>query len=283
MQASGELTTSSRVQKGIITFLVLTLALSTLGWLLAISTDETPLILMVAPAIAALITRFVYRRNFRDLGWGWRGSTGTRFALLAYALPLAIGAVIYGATWLTVRSAWSSEDGAGDFLVSFLVAASAGMLINCLFAFGEELGWRGFLVPELARLTNFRNTVLISGLIWAFWHYPLIFFAADLVEFSETPLWFAVPSFTLIIVVVSIVFTWLRLMSGSVWPAVILHASHNNFSLGFFADRTSESGAAPYIVTEVGLGLLIAWVVIAYLFWRKRSELPVASASPSTA
>ena len=283
MQASGELTTPSRVKKGIITFLVLTLALSTIGWILAIATDEVPVLLLYAPGIAALVTRFLYQRNFRDLGWGWGGSTGSRLALLAYAMPLAIAVVIYGATWLIVQGAWSSDDGAGANLTSFLVAASAGVVFNCLFAFGEELGWRGFLVPELAKLTNFSNTVLISGLIWAFWHFPLIFFAAELFEFSETPLWFAVPSFTLIIVIVSVVFTWLRLMSGSVWSAVILHASHNNFSLGLFADRTSESGAAPYIVTEVGVGLLIAWVVIAYLFWRKRSQLPVASASPSTA
>ena len=271
------MTSTICVRRGILTFLLLTFALSTIGWILVIATDEVQISLLYAPGIAALVTRFLYQRNFRDLGWGWEGSRGTRLALLAYAMPLAIAVVIYGATWLIVPDAWSSDDGTAANLTSFVVAASAGVLFNCIFAFGEELGWRGFLVPELAKLTSFRNVVLISGLIWAVWHYPLIFFAADLFEFSETPLWFAVPSFTLIIVIVSVVFAWLRLMSGSVWPAVILHASHNNFSLGFFADRTSESGTAPYIVTEVGVGLLVAWMIIAYVFWRKRSALPVAS------
>lgn len=238
-------TSTEQIKRGIITFLLLTLALSTVGWILAVVTDEVQLSLLFAPAIAALVTRFLYQRNIRDLGWGWGGSTGTRLALLSYALPLAIAVVLYSGTWLIVGGAWSSDDGAGSNLTSFLVAASAGVLLQCVFAFGEELGWRGFLVPELAKLMNFRSVVLISGLIWAAWHYPLIFFAAELSEFSETPLWFAVPSFTLVIVAVSVVFAWMRLASGSVWPAVILHGSHNNFSLTYFADRTSETGAAP--------------------------------------
>ena len=278
MEASGGLATSRSVKKGIITFLVITFSISAPGWVLAISTDQVPLILVFAPTIAALITKFVYQRNLRDLGWGWGGWKGTRYALLAYALPLGIGVVIYGGTWLAVRGAFSSDDGVGAILVTFLLAATGGMLLNCIFAFGEELGWRGFLVPQLAKVTSFPITVLISGLIWALWHYPLIFFAAELFEYSDAPAWFALPSFTLVIVVVSVIIAWLRLKTRSLWPAVILHASNNNFNSGFLGDLTSSSGTAPYIVTEVGVGLLLAWGIVAYLFWRRRTELPMASA-----
>jgi len=74
----------------------------------------------------------------------------------------------------------------------------------------------------------------------------------------------------------------MRLKTGSLWPAVILHASQNNFNLGFLNELTSDSGVAPYIVTEVGVGLLAAWGAVAYLFWRRRSELPMASEPPIT-
>ncbi len=107
---------------------------------------------------------------------------------------------------------------------------------------------------------------------------PPIFFAAELFEYSDAPAWFALPSFTLVIVVVSVIIAWLRLKTRSLWPAVILHASNNNFNSGFLGDLTSSSGTAPYIVTEVGVGLLLAWRIVAYLFWRRRTELPMASA-----
>ena len=40
-------------------------------------------------------------------------------------------------------------------------------------ATGEEIGWRGFLVPELAKVLPFTGVALVSGLIWASWHYPI--------------------------------------------------------------------------------------------------------------
>lgn len=64
--------------------------------------------------------------------------------------------------------------------------------------------------------------------------------------------------FTLSLTVVSIFLAWLRLKTGSVWPAVIAHGSHNSLTLNFFNNMTSQEGAAPYIAGEIGVGLLVA-------------------------
>ena len=76
------------------------------------------------------------------------------------------------------------------------------------------------------------------------------------------------PVFTLSLVVVSVFLAWLRLKTGSVWPAIIAHGSHNSFTLTFFNDLTSQSGIAPYVAGEVGIGLLVVWGVVAGVFWR---------------
>ena len=92
------------------------------------------------------------------------------------------------------------------------------MKYRCKFvnaATGEEIGWRGFLVPELARVLPFTGVALVSGLIWASWHYaitPVVYRSVGV------PAWFWLPTFTFAAVAISFAQTWLRLKTGSVWP-----------------------------------------------------------------
>ena len=58
-------------------------------------------------------------------------------------------------------------------LVLLGVAVLAAPLINSFFTFGEEFGWRAYLQPKLMPL-GFRKAMLLMGLIWGVWHWPLI-------------------------------------------------------------------------------------------------------------
>jgi uncharacterized protein len=57
------------------------------------------------------------------------------------------------------------------------VVITPGLLGGIFLALGEEIGWRGLLVPQLARLTTFTKTALLSGGIQAVWHWPFVLFA----------------------------------------------------------------------------------------------------------
>jgi membrane protease YdiL (CAAX protease family) len=96
-------------------------------------------------------------------------------------------------------------------------------------------------------------------------------------ESSSTPrslAAFSLVAFTLLAIASSFIYAWLRLKSGSLWTAVLLHASHNAFIQGFF-DRVSRSdGAAQYLIGEFGIVTVASIVVVAWLFWRRRGELP---------
>jgi membrane protease YdiL (CAAX protease family) len=88
---------------------------------------------------------------------------------------------VYALTWLTGLGAFSTDVLAPDqSLAGFVVSnATLGFLLSLVSALGEEIGWRGFLVSELAKLTTFAKTSLISGAIWAVWrlsrrHAPLV-------------------------------------------------------------------------------------------------------------
>lgn len=263
-------------------FLVITYALSSLFYWQIIADGTMKMLpvlgLMWCPGTAAILTRLAFQRNLRGTGWGWGA---TRWQGLSYILPPAVCLVVYGLVWLTGIGGFSADGLTATFsqnlggmklpfgLVLALLA-TVGFLQGAFFALGEEIGWRGLLVPELARVTSFTKTALISGLLWAVYHYPVILFAD---YHSKAPKAYALVAFTWMIVAASFVFAWLRLKSGSVWTAVILHASHNLFIQLVFDPMTQDRGITAYVTTEFGFGLAIAYSVGAWICWRKRGEL----------
>lgn len=271
-------TRAEDVRAGLPTFLGLTFGLSAVFWWLIISAGSLGvhgglyvLALMWCPGVSAIITRLIFQRNVRGEGWH---PGAVRWLALAYVLPLGYATAAYGFVWLTGL-------GGVDLarfripVVTFLVV---GSLQSLLSATGEELGWRGFLVPALARTMSFRNTALVSGAIWAAWHVPLII-GAD--YNGGTPAWYSVLCFAVMVVAMGFPFAWLRLRSGSVWPAAVLHATHNLFVQAFFDRVTVDTGPTRWLTGEFGAALALAIVVTAWLFWRARGALPAPNDSAS--
>ncbi len=66
----------------------------------------------------------------------------------------------------------------------------------------------------------------------------------------------------------SFAFAWLRLASGSIWPAALMHATHNTLIQSFLDKVTLDSGRTEYFTTEFGLGLAIMGIIIGFIFWK---------------
>jgi membrane protease YdiL (CAAX protease family) len=150
------------------------------------------------------------------------------------------------------------------------------MVGSCAAALGEEIGWRGFLVPELAKRTSFTATALISGCAWALWHYPIVIFA----DYNPgTAAWYALPCLTVQIVALSFVFAWMRLKSGSLWTGVLLHASHNLFIQAFFDPITTDTGRTKYVIGEFGAALSLVFILLGAYFWTRRNEVSTTASN----
>ena len=173
--ASG--TASPRYRNELTTFLLLTFGLSTIFYVIFARAKSLSAggglyvaMLMWCPGTLALITRLLFQRNVRGEGWAWGK---TRYVLIGFALPLAYAGAAYGAVWIF-------DFGGVDvsrFHANPIRFITIGLAMSLAFATGEELGWRGFLVPKLAERMSFRGTAITSGVIWATWHMPLIIFA----------------------------------------------------------------------------------------------------------
>ena len=260
-------------RKSVIAFLLTTFLLSAIVYVFAAISEvfrgAAYVFLMWAPGLAALITMRLFGRSWRELGLRFGRP---RYLLLSLALPIGVSTVAYGFAWVAGLAGVDREAlvGKAPYLV-FL--ATLGLVFSTVESLGEELGWRGFLVPQLARTYSFTTTAFISGIVWSVWHYPAVFFLAF---HGEAPRPFEIASLTLQLMAGSFVLAWLQLKSGSVWPAAILHGTHNLYVQTFLDPVTTDTGITEYVVGEYGLALGIAWTAIAWVCWRLRGRLPRA-------
>lgn len=147
-------------------------------------------------------------------------------------------------------------------LSQLLVIPFAAATINAAFAFGEELGWRGFLVPALRRYGTW-PALLISGVVWGLWHAPVILLGYNFARTDVT----GVLLMTAGCLAWGVLLGWLRLRSASLWPAVFAHGAMNAAAamvFWFYAAGTSIDmalagplGAARWIVCAIVVVVLL--------------------------
>jgi membrane protease YdiL (CAAX protease family) len=270
--------------RGILTYLLLVFTLSLGPYLLVIHAQHLAVgfglvigVLMWMPATAAFLTCRILGIDIASLGWNWRP---IRFEVLAYVLPVLYALPVYIACWTLVPHSYVFPEFAREigtafgfpgspmtatFLLGLPVFATFGIVRSIASALGEEIGWRGFLLPRLTGKFGWRIGCLISGCIWAVWHYPLLLFAD---YNSGTPKPFALTCFTLMVIADAYILGWLRLRSKSLWPCAMLHASHNLFIQAIFDRSTAQSGQALYVTTEFGFGLVLTAAITAFFLWR---------------
>lgn len=130
--------------------------------------------------------------------------------------------------------------------------------VTCL---GEELGWRGYLLPRLLPFGVW-PALLVSGFVHGLWHAPQLVIQST--AGGQDPVRILI--FLAFCIVIGILLGWLRLASGSVWPAVIGHASNNSFAiLGFLllSDAESPTSQIFYAGTTGGIiGMAVTMTIL---------------------
>lgn len=232
---------------------------------------------MCVPAVTVLLMLLVVTRDgYTRVGWASLGlhRLGLRAWGVAIVAPVLVGLVGTAIVWATPLAALVTPDGTLSTIVGFFVQL---VVFTLTLSLGEELGWRGYLLPRLLTLGRTR-ALLVTGLVWAAWHLPLIYL---------TPLyhaggnrWLVVPLFVATIVAASFVFGYLRLWTGSTWPAALAHSAHNGAwgTLAAFTVTTNPVVVNEYLVGDNGVLILIGTVGVAWWLGRRltaRDQLSV--------
>jgi uncharacterized protein len=214
---------------------------------------------MLTPMISALIMRLFVSKE------GLKGSLGLLRSPKYYLAALVLPPVFVTAVVFVVQSL-----GLGEFSWSqatwsvYLMLLLIGLPLT-LFTFGEEYGWRGYLLPRLLPLGEIRASVLL-GMIWGVWHLPVLLAGLN---YPGVNVWLAIIVFTFVTVALSFTYTWFYVASsGSVLVAAVFHASTNQFSDTFWVPPLL-SGANPFVPSLVSAVLIMALVVVVYGLFKR--------------
>ncbi len=255
----------ARDWREVIGFVALAFGVSWLLWLPALLSDgviakgqgwPTHFAGLIGPAVAALVLVWVAgpaaradlrARLVRTDGVGW-------------ALALAPGAVVLALVLVGVGAGWGGvAQHTGLPVLPVLAVLVLAVAIN---GFGEETGWRGYLLPRLQRRLGVVWGCLALGPIWALWHLPLFFVQESYLALPPAVLVFG---FGAGMVAASVVLAQVSARAG-IAGAAVWHALYN------MGVATALGGAAPHVMA----GLALIWAVALLVLPSGRRALRVA-------
>lgn len=241
---------------------------------------------MMFPALGSILTRAITREGFKDmlLRPNFKGNWGKY--VMAALMPLAFiatGAVLYylifpgefditGAAMSSALAASGvpAEAAKTVMLVQAVTGVLLGPFVNLVFTFGEELGWRAYLLPRLNRSMSARAAVLVSGVIWGVWHAPMIALGHNYgMGYAGWP-YLGILAMILFCVTLGCFESWLTFKVKSVWPAAMVHSAVNALAAlpAYFNTGSANTLLGPALTGVVGGGTLLIAAVLFFILYR---------------
>ncbi len=275
---NGEGIVKTDEKKFIALFIILALLSGWIGLIVDMVLPEQPDeqtlgmgIWLVLPFLSGIAIR-LFTRDWKDFGIKPRLRENIRWYVLAVLIfPAAtlLFTLIAWAFGLATVSSFSTST-----LVPVMGALILGMFIKNIF---EDFAWQGYLMPKLVKTKRSDLYIyLVVGLVWAFWHAPYyLFFLPD--SFYSTTMDRVLDTFVfspIVIIIWAVMFVEMTRLTGSVWPAVLMHAVEDavpNY-LVFEEQLIQFTGAGDFLFNPVR-GVLPLIVFLVFGLWLRRRRL----------
>ena len=248
---------------------------------------------MFFPAIGVLLTRLITKESFTDCWLKPNLKKNIKYYLLAWFGPgilTFLGAGLYfllikgsydpnfGYMWLTLEAAGMPADALPIpmgllMVVQLLQGLFLGPALNFVTCFGEEWGWRGYLLPKVSRRISTFPTLLVTGIIWGLWHAPLTIIGHNYgVGYPGFP-FTGIAMMCLFCIVMGVVLSYVTLKTQSCIPAILGHGAINGIAaigIYFTADGGNPFiGPAPTGIIGMIPSIIVAIILLMQL---KRAE-----------
>ncbi len=250
---------------------------------------------MFIPALCVVLTRLITGEGFRN-SWIHPHFKGNikyyLFAWLAPSVLSTIGAVVY---YLCFPEQFDPNSGyimktmsevGGELPANMpplkvliigqtITAVLFGPILNFITCFGEEWGWRGYLLPKMAAKIPRTPMLLITGTIWGLWHAPIIAMGHNYgTDYWGYPV-VGIAVMCIFCIALGTIFSYLCIKTQSCIPGVIAHGAINSFAGAglFFAATNDNAILGPTPAGLIGsIGLIVTAIIIA-IYWDKDEKI----------
>ena len=248
----------------------------------ALATQLAVAAAMFFPAIGVLLTRLVTREGFKNAWLKPHIKGNIKFYLLAWFGPAVLtfaGMAVYFLIFpndldLSFSYFTATLEAAGAPLETLPMPISMLMLVQCVQAvflapamnfvtcFGEEWGWRGYLLPKVSKHFSTIPTLLITGIIWGLWHAPLTIIGHNYgLGYWGFP-FTGIAMMCLFCITLGIFLSFVTLKTGSCIPAILGHGAINGIAaIGIYF---TYDGGNPFVgPAPTGIVGMIPFMVVA--------------------
>ena len=193
---------------------------------------------MLAPAIAHVLTRAFTKERFKPAGkdsmmLGINLDEGKwKIFLFAILIPLVYSAAADFLVCISTPGVFDTNvlpDSGMPNSMALLIPVSSvsnGVIVS-FAAFGEEFGWRAYMMPKLKSLMGKYPALIVGGVIWGLWHAPLTCIGHNFgTDYPGFP-YVGIILMCLYCILLGGILTYVTEKTGSVWPAAFLHGVNN--------------------------------------------------------
>lgn len=237
---------------------------------------------MFCPAIGVALTRLITKEGFRDAWLRPRIKGNIKTYLLAWFGPAVLtfaGMAVYFLLFphnldLSLSYFTATLEATGAPLETLSMPIGTLMLVQCVQAvflapilnfvtcFGEEWGWRGYLLPKISKHFSTLPTLLITGIIWGLWHAPMTIIGHNYgLGYWGFP-FTGIAMMCVFCIVLGIFLSYITLKTGSCIPAILAHGAINGIAaIGMYF---TYDGGNPFVgPTPTGIIGLIPFILAA--------------------
>ncbi|PWJ71041.1 hypothetical protein B0O40_0901 [Ruminococcaceae bacterium R-25] len=189
---------------------------------------------MLAPAVAHVITRKITNEGYRltgensmMLGIDLKGRKWV-FFLLAVILPVVYATLGDTVIWLMCPEAFGEAEVSSFVVIIYPLLVIVQGVVLSFAALGEELGWRGYMMPKLIELMGMPKAIIFGGIIWGLWHAPLTCVGHNFgMDYPGFP-YVGIVLMCLFCTALGTVLMYVTIKTNSIWPAAFMHAVNNS-------------------------------------------------------
>ena len=233
---------------------------------------------MLAPAAAHIITRKITGEGFRlsgkdsmMLGIDLKGKKWLLF-LVAVILPVIYATLGDVIIWLSCPEAFGITDVRPFVAITYPLLAVVSGVVLSFAALGEELGWRGYMMPKLIELIGMPKAIIIGGIIWGLWHAPLTCVGHNYgMDYPGFP-YVGIILMCLMCTALGTILTYVTIKTDSIWPAAFMHAVNNSMPSAMVVFMNQDVKIPIWILALSNIPLILLAILCFSLMMKKKEQ-----------